>query len=352
MGVDAVTESTDVEISFTSDDPAATFRCSLDTGGDLWVACTSPFQQTGLTLGTHEFLVAAVGPGGNVDPTPAAYEWDIGYTTPPSVEITSGPARCLDGHHSDVRVRLRRSGGRVPVLARRRTAGRLRVGQDLHARAARGRQRQRRRRPHLHRHGAQAAPARRSDGGRVAVRGRGSHRAGDRVPDAAARADVDQPARGLRLPHERARRGHRVLARRRAVQPAAQIQPDLLAEISADLPGEHTLRARAIDPSGNFDATPLSHTWTVVGEPVVTISDGPGDASGAEIVAEIPDTRRDVPRSRPTSRASPPSTARSTAPSPHRARRRSPTRRRSSRASSPRRKAATSSRSTRRTTSS
>ena len=155
---------------------------------------------------------------------------------------------------------------------------------------ARGRQRQRRRRPHLHRHGAQAAPARRSDGGRVAVRGRGSHRAGDRVPDAAARADVDQPARGLRLPHQRARREHRVLARRRAVHRAAQTQPDLLAEISADLPGEHTLRARAIDPSGNFDATPLSHTWTVVGEPVVTISDGPGDASGAEIVAEIPDT--------------------------------------------------------------
>ena len=45
--------------------------------------------------------------------------------------------------------------------------------------------------------------------------------------------------------------------------------PDLVVEQSGLLPGEHTLRVRAIDPSLNFDATPVETTWTVVGPPVV-----------------------------------------------------------------------------------
>ena len=51
---------------------------------------------------------------------------------------------------------------------------------------------------------------------------------------------------------------------------------ELVVEQSSVLPGEHTLRVRAIDPSLNFDTTPVTTTWTVVGPPVTTITDGPG----------------------------------------------------------------------------
>ena len=289
MGVDAVTESTEVEISFTSDDPAATFRCSFDTGGDLWVACTSPFQQSGLTMGTHEFLVAAVGPGGNVDPTPAAYEWDIGDTTPPSVEITSGPAPAstdttptFEFVSDDPEAVFQCSlDGGLPVVC---LSGKTYTPEQLAAV-----------------NGSVAGDH------TFTVTALKQHLLVDPMVDEWLFAVEDHTApetefrtpplarTSINLPAAFAFSSNEIDASIECSLDGAPFtdcadQPDLLAEISADLPGEHTLRARAIDPSGNFDATPLSHTWTVVGEPVVTISDGPGDASGAEIVAEIPDT--------------------------------------------------------------
>jgi uncharacterized delta-60 repeat protein len=74
--------------TFTSDDPSATFQCSLD--GAAWAACTSGVSYTGLADGMHMFEVRAVDGAGNADPTPAARSWAVD-TASPNTTITSGP---------------------------------------------------------------------------------------------------------------------------------------------------------------------------------------------------------------------------------------------------------------------
>ncbi len=65
------------------------FECSLDTGA--FAACTTPEELTGLGDGPHVFKVRAVNGEGNVDFSPATYEWKVD-TTPPEVTITAGPS--------------------------------------------------------------------------------------------------------------------------------------------------------------------------------------------------------------------------------------------------------------------
>src|SRR5918992_492545 len=55
---DDLTESTEATFAFSSDDPDATFLCSID--GTDWAPCASPTQFTDLTLGAHQFAVIAV----------------------------------------------------------------------------------------------------------------------------------------------------------------------------------------------------------------------------------------------------------------------------------------------------
>lgn len=86
------TESTEATFEFSSDDPDATFLCSID--GTEWAACASGITYTGLELRTYQFLVIAVDAAGNSDQTPAAHEWTIVApldTTPPETTITAGP---------------------------------------------------------------------------------------------------------------------------------------------------------------------------------------------------------------------------------------------------------------------
>ena len=66
----------------------ASFECKLDSGG--FSACTSGIEYSGLGEGTHSFEVRAIDQAGNVDGSPASYEWQIDLT-PPSVSIDSGP---------------------------------------------------------------------------------------------------------------------------------------------------------------------------------------------------------------------------------------------------------------------
>ena len=75
-------------MSFSSNQRAATFRCSLDGAPS---ACT-PAAYTGLAPDTHTFTVAAVDAAGNVDPTPASITWTVMGTPGVETTITSGPA--------------------------------------------------------------------------------------------------------------------------------------------------------------------------------------------------------------------------------------------------------------------
>ncbi|MCF6406970.1 Ig-like domain-containing protein [Chitinophaga filiformis] len=78
------TNSTTATFTFTSNDASATFEASLD--GGAYTAVVSPRTFTGLAEGAHTFSVRAVDPAGNVDATPAIYNWTIDATGP---QITS-----------------------------------------------------------------------------------------------------------------------------------------------------------------------------------------------------------------------------------------------------------------------
>ncbi len=87
-GTAGPTGDPDATFPFSSPDPAARFECKLDAVA--YAACTSPAQYPDLADGSHTFLVRAVDPAGNRDPSPAARQWDVDTVEPETV-ITSGP---------------------------------------------------------------------------------------------------------------------------------------------------------------------------------------------------------------------------------------------------------------------
>ena len=72
---------------FTSDDPAATYECSLDSGA--FAACTSPRTFTGLGNGAHAFAVRATDTLGNLEATAATRTFTV---TPAPDKVVSGSA--------------------------------------------------------------------------------------------------------------------------------------------------------------------------------------------------------------------------------------------------------------------
>jgi hypothetical protein len=83
-GPDAVTDSPDANFTFTSTGAGSTYRCSLDNAA--FAPCTSPTSYGSLSGGSHRFQVYSTDSLGNVDPTPAIYNWVIIET-----RITSHP---------------------------------------------------------------------------------------------------------------------------------------------------------------------------------------------------------------------------------------------------------------------
>src|SRR5262249_49285232 len=71
-------------------EPGSHLECRLDGGS--WFACTSPWTTNQLVDGEHVFEARAIDAAGNVDPTPAKWEFRID-TTPPVTTIDG-----LDGH--------------------------------------------------------------------------------------------------------------------------------------------------------------------------------------------------------------------------------------------------------------
>jgi hypothetical protein len=69
------TAATSATFAFGSNDPAATFECSLD--GAPFAFCATPRTIVGLSLGSHTFRVRAVDAGDLRDLTPATFAWDI-----------------------------------------------------------------------------------------------------------------------------------------------------------------------------------------------------------------------------------------------------------------------------------
>ena len=80
--------SPDVTFAFVADEAGSTFECRVD--GDAFAPCASPHTVLDLPDGERTFAVRAIDPAGNVDVTPATYDWTLDATTPNTV-IDSGP---------------------------------------------------------------------------------------------------------------------------------------------------------------------------------------------------------------------------------------------------------------------
>jgi CSLREA domain-containing protein len=88
------TDSPTATFTFSSDNPAATFQCALDT--TVFTDCTSG-QVFTVPHGDHEIQIRAKGPVGSVDQTPIVHEWTTGDLTPPIASILSGPTLATGG---------------------------------------------------------------------------------------------------------------------------------------------------------------------------------------------------------------------------------------------------------------
>jgi hypothetical protein len=81
------TTATSANFQFTSTESGSTFECQLDGGG--WFSCTSPKSYTPGD-GSHTFAVRATDSAGNVDPTETTRSWTID-STPPVTTILTHP---------------------------------------------------------------------------------------------------------------------------------------------------------------------------------------------------------------------------------------------------------------------
>ena len=69
------TTSTSAAFKFASTEKKSTFQCNLDSGG--FTSCKSGQAYSGLAKGSHNFQVRATDSAGNIDPTPASFDWTI-----------------------------------------------------------------------------------------------------------------------------------------------------------------------------------------------------------------------------------------------------------------------------------
>ncbi|MGH9192454.1 MAG: right-handed parallel beta-helix repeat-containing protein [Acidimicrobiales bacterium] len=83
----ATTELTTATFTFSSDQPAAEFECSLD--GAPFADCEPPVELADLALGEHTFSVQAVDLNGLADPTPATHTWTVQAPAPPPAQCTA-----------------------------------------------------------------------------------------------------------------------------------------------------------------------------------------------------------------------------------------------------------------------
>ncbi len=88
-GPSPLDNSVQVRFEFRSDDPNASFECSLDN--QAYAECRSGDTFGPLTDGPHAFAVRAKDRAGNLDISPALYAWSVDTRTP-DTQILAGPS--------------------------------------------------------------------------------------------------------------------------------------------------------------------------------------------------------------------------------------------------------------------
>ena len=81
------TNTTAAAFSFDSNEAGSTFQCALDA--EDFGQCSNPANYTNVSEGDHIFKVNAIDPAGNIDMSPANYEWTVDIT-PPVVSVPMG----------------------------------------------------------------------------------------------------------------------------------------------------------------------------------------------------------------------------------------------------------------------
>ncbi len=70
---------------FNGNEENCSFECRMDLG--QWSDCSSPINYSGLNPGAHSFEARAMDSAGNLDPSPAVFNWTINLITPYSFII-------------------------------------------------------------------------------------------------------------------------------------------------------------------------------------------------------------------------------------------------------------------------
>jgi hypothetical protein len=89
----ALSLSNSGSVTFTVNDSGATSQCRLD--GGAWTACTSPYQVSGLGIGSHTVDVRSTDRVGNVESPGASVSWTVVLPVAPLAGEAAGPTVTL-----------------------------------------------------------------------------------------------------------------------------------------------------------------------------------------------------------------------------------------------------------------
>ncbi len=271
-GPPPVDMATTAQFDFASDEAGVTYEAALDDSP--WQAMDDPATLAGLAAGSHTLRVRAIDQAGNVDPTPARYDWAVGVpsadTIAPDTTILSGPPANGAGQAADfvfgsdedqVAYQVSVDGG--PFLTVLNPLAMQGLAPGAHALLARA-----------------VDPSGNVDATPAAW----SWFVGDDtvMPDtliaSGPAAAGTAPIAVFDLAATEA--GVRFEARLDGADWQAVRDPVALFGLAA---GGHTFQARAIDAAGNADASPVSWSWTV--DPASTPADpGPAPVAGGAVL--------------------------------------------------------------------
>ena len=114
-GPEGTTAATEAGFEFSSPIQGSTFRCQLDDEG--WESCVPGQTYENLSEGPHTFSVAATGPTGPEDGTPATRDWVVDTTAPAAPTLT-GTDPSSPANTGAIRVRgLAEAGSTVKLYA-------------------------------------------------------------------------------------------------------------------------------------------------------------------------------------------------------------------------------------------
>jgi hypothetical protein len=263
------TESTTAAFEFSSDFPGASFECMLDDAVD-WSPCDAHTTYTGLTQEEHSLLVRAKTPDGEVDETPAEWEWEIG-DIPPQVTLGQKPDAVTESRsatftfsapETGLTFECSLDGAPFQICSTPKAYNGLALGQhtfrvQVHSPAAIVEQTPA---EYIWNVVDETAPQTTIDFGPPAVTGN-------------TEANISFSADEQQATFECSLNGD-------AFAPC-----NSPAGYSGLTPGDYTFRVRAVDASGNEDGSPATHSWTVVERPETTIDTGP--ESGASTSASF-----------------------------------------------------------------